>query len=181
MYPVAYQLIWADLDITHQAQIRTPWKIWILCHMSAYQNNFIIFWILEIMCIRHNSFFVTQSICWKPMATCLWDLHFRMLQLCVKLQHIEFWDKKHFARDLWHNLKMLEFPENEKYLHGSQRSPDVIWTFYNGVGRVSIASKNGSIIILFWYADIWHKFHIFQRALICAWWVISKSAMIKAT
>ena len=113
MYPVAYQLIMADLDITHQAQTRTPWKIWILCHMSAYQNNFIIFWILEIMCIRHNSFFVTQSICWKPMATCLWELHFRMFQLCVNLQHNRFSDKKHFARELWHNLKTLEFPENE--------------------------------------------------------------------
>ena len=114
MYPVAYQLIWADLDITHQAQIRTPWKIWILCHMSAYQNNFIIFWILEIMSIRHNSFFVTQSICWKPMARCSWELHFRMLQLCVNLQHNSFSDKKHFARDLWHILTMLEFPENKK-------------------------------------------------------------------
>ena len=120
MYPVAYQLIMPDLDITHQAQIRSPWKIWILCHMSAYQNNFIIFWFLEIMCIHHNSFFVTQSICWKPMATCLWELHFRMLQLCVNLQHNRFSDKKHFARDLWHNLNMLEFPENEKIFMASK-------------------------------------------------------------
>ena len=112
------------------------------------------------------------------MATCSWELHFRTLQLCVNLQHNYFLDKKHFARDLWHNLKMLEFPENGKYLHGFQRTPDIIWTFYNGVGRVSIASKNGSIIILFWFADIWHKIHIFQGVLICAWWVISKSAHI---
>ena len=146
--------------------------------MSAYQNNFIVFQILEIMCIRHNSFFVTQSICWKPMATCLWELHFRMLQLCVNLQHNRFSDKKHFARDLWHNLNTLEFPENEKKLHGFQRSSYVIWTCYNWVGRISIESKNGSIMILFWYADIWHKIHIFQGVLICAWWVISKPGII---
>ena len=72
----------------------------------------------------------------------------------------------------------MEFPENEKNLHGFQRSPYVIWTFYNWVGRTSIESKNGSIMILFWYADIWHEIHIFQGVLICAWWVISKSAHI---
>ena len=112
------------------------------------------------------------------MATCLWELHFRTLQLCVKLQHNEFSDKKRFACNLWKNLKMLEFPDYENYLHGFQRSPDVIWIFYNRLGRVYIASKIGSIIIWFWYADIRHKFHIFKGILICAWWMISKSAII---
>ena len=43
-----------------------------------------------------------------------------MLQLCVNLQHNRFSDKKHFARDLWHNLNMLEFPENEKNFMASK-------------------------------------------------------------
>ena len=44
--------------------------------------------------------------------------------------------------------------------------------------HIYIASKIPNIIIYSWYAHIWHEIHIFQLAIKCAWWVISKCAHI---
>ena len=69
MYPVVYQLIMADFDITHQAQIRTPWKIWILCHMSAYQNNIMMdpfFASIEMRPTQLQQVQITYEDLWKP-------------------------------------------------------------------------------------------------------------------
>ena len=38
-----------SFDITHQAHIRGGWKIWISCHMCAYQENIMIFGFLKSM------------------------------------------------------------------------------------------------------------------------------------
>ena len=46
------------------------------------------------------------------------------------------------------------------------------------VWEICIVSKVWNIMILFWYADIWHKIHIFHLLVKCAWWVISKWAYI---
>ena len=47
MYIIRLRKIYAHLDITHQAHFTVSWKIWILCHMSAYQENIMKFWFFE--------------------------------------------------------------------------------------------------------------------------------------
>ena len=50
-----------QFDITHQAHIKGSWKIWISCHMCAYQKNIMIFGFLKSMksCHTMSTFVVT--------------------------------------------------------------------------------------------------------------------------
>ena len=42
--------------------------------------------------------------------------------------------------------------------------------------HINIALKNPKMILISWYAHIWHKIHIFHLPVKCAWWVISNQA-----
>ena len=50
--------------------------------------------------------------------------------------------------------------------------------FLNELWHICIASKVWNIKKLFWFADIWHRIHVFYLLVKCAWWVISKWAHV---
>ena len=125
MYIIRLRKIYAHLDITHQAHFTVSWKIWILCHMSAYQENIMKFWFFEGMQFCHTlipvaAIYLEGDINSSSFAFKFWN--FQHSELCSKSRAIFKIAEKRIHCDLQHNLTLRNgnfyknvncFPHNE--------------------------------------------------------------------
>ena len=48
-------------------------------------------------------------------------------------------------------------------LRAQYEGAEVIWEAWEKLGKIHMPFRKMKFQILFWYADIWHKIHIFAR------------------
>ena len=141
MCVIRWWKICAHFHIAHQEHFSARWKIWILCHMCAYQNNNMIFQIFEVMqisqthnctpCKPHVGIKLQSSLSpFQPHAK-LWG----------KLQHDEFFVFFIFHVNLGINKKCCNFENSTINLKSPWIHYKFMVAFLNGVWHICIASK----------------------------------------
>ena len=146
--------------------------------MCAYQNYIMIFGFLKTMSMWQTSSIVVCNTSWEARTAFSKSFNFPKSNYAYN-HSITF-----FARfcNLYVNCSIFE----ECWNFEIWRKMLVVWLLPQdrllspcwGVWTISIDIENLNFTIFFWYAHIWHEFHIFQGPVKCAWWVISKCAYI---
>ena len=163
-----------SFDITHQAHMRGGWKIWILCHMCSYKKliRFLDSW-KQLNCVTlcvywHQTF-------WKEIRN-QWNLSLispksNNVQICwISRTNSKFSVKKVccvFTQFWCWKLQTC----TESFCFSTMNG--ILMILVSPV-NFTLFSRIQKLYYFFWYEHIWHKIHIFQPPLICAWWLISK-------
>ena len=130
--------------------------------MCAYQNYIMIFGFPKTMSMWQTSSIVVCNTSWEARTAFSKSFKFAKIKLCLYSQH------NFFARFciLYENCSIFEqcwnFEIWRKMLGVWLLPQDWSLSPYWGVWTISIDTENLNFTIFFWYARIWHDFHIFQ-------------------
>ena len=146
-------------------------------YVHIYQNYVVIFGILKTMSMWHTSTIVVCNTSWE--ARTAFSKSFNFPKSNYAFNHITF----------LHNFVICTWIAAYLKNAGILRFEEKCWWFdcsleighchnFGMCEPFPLTSKIWILQQFFWYAHIWHEFHIFQVPVKCAWWVISKCAHI---